>query len=811
MARRASWTVVSLAAVMALALPAGAFGAPIAVNTTGDSVVANDGKCSLREAITSANTDTAFGGCAKGNGTDAITLGVGTFAVTRDGARENDNASGDLDVKSNLTIGGAGASNTRIDASGIPGEHDRVLDIKSGTVTIQGVTIRGGRAPDGGKGADQTGSAGGGSVVGGDGAPGSGGGGIANFGTLTVASSLIEFNVGGTGGAGGTGTGGAGNSQGRGGDGSGGRGGIGGSGGGIYNGGTLTVTNTVVDNDDAGSGGDGGAGKGGGGGVAAGGVGSGGDGGNGFGAEGGVGGHGAGIYNAGTFFTAVTLEVTNSTVSRGATGTGGSGGTGSGGDAGGGGPAGAAGAGLGGSGGNSGDGGGLAGRGDLTLAGSTLAFNRTSSGGQGGTGAGGATEGGNGKGTGGQGGDGGDGGGMEGVASTRTANNTTIVGNQGGQGGFGGNALGGVRFAGKGGTGGSGGGVFSDSGGTLGLVHVTIASNATGVGGVGGGAGNAVGADGSPGSGGAVRDLAGTASAANTIISGDCDGGPADAGGNLATQPFICPGTPGDPKLGPLQDNGGPTQTMALGTGSDAIDKIPATGAGCTKTDQRGAPRPFGLKCDIGAFEAGATVPSAATGGSTGARPVLVAGKVSDHTAPTGQVTVDPETFAVGSQPTPITASSPRRSMPKGTTIGYRLSEAASVALSIEQKAPGLKLRRGKAKTGCLAATRRNRRALVKQLTRALGRRATGPSGRRRLAARVRRSSCVLYASRGMLHRSGTGGSNKLPFSGRIGSKALRAGRYRVVLVATDAAGNRSSPANDGFRVVAAVKNKRSR
>jgi hypothetical protein len=65
-----------------------------------------------------------------------------------------------------------------------------------------------------------------------------------------------------------------------------------------------------------------------------------------------------------------------------------------------------------------------------------------------------------------------------------------------------------------------------------------------------------------------------------------------------------------DPLLGPLQDNGGPTQTMALKTGSPAIDAGGSFGA---PTDQRGnrrpidfpglANRPGGDGSDIGAFE----------------------------------------------------------------------------------------------------------------------------------------------------------------------------------------------------------------
>ena len=58
------------------------------------------------------------------------------------------------------------------------------------------------------------------------------------------------------------------------------------------------------------------------------------------------------------------------------------------------------------------------------------------------------------------------------------------------------------------------------------------------------------------------------------------------------------------PQLGALASHGGPTQTMALGTGSAAIDVIPTATPGCTgAVDQRGIQRPNGSGCDIGAME----------------------------------------------------------------------------------------------------------------------------------------------------------------------------------------------------------------
>lgn len=79
-------------------------------------------------------------------------------------------------------------------------------------------------------------------------------------------------------------------------------------------------------------------------------------------------------------------------------------------------------------------------------------------------------------------------------------------------------------------------------------------------------------------------------------------------GGNIVGQ---------DPLLGPLQVNGGATQTLALLSGSPAIDS--GAPAGCTNdlnasltTDQRGwaRPSPQGGRCDMGAYEFNAAPPT---------------------------------------------------------------------------------------------------------------------------------------------------------------------------------------------------------
>lgn len=110
---------------------------------------------------------------------------------------------------------------------------------------------------------------------------------------------------------------------------------------------------------------------------------------------------------------------------------------------------------------------------------------------------------------------------------------------------------------------------------------------------------------------GGIFGYAGTTVLENSIVAnnrpgGNCSGTIFDGGGNLSYPGSSCPGTNGDPLLGPLQDNGGPTQTMALGPGSAAleagIDAICAAHP-VDYLDQRGVTRPQGSRCDSGAVE----------------------------------------------------------------------------------------------------------------------------------------------------------------------------------------------------------------
>jgi predicted outer membrane repeat protein len=91
----------------------------------------------------------------------------------------------------------------------------------------------------------------------------------------------------------------------------------------------------------------------------------------------------------------------------------------------------------------------------------------------------------------------------------------------------------------------------------------------------------------------------------DSMIGNNCDGfvSVTDGGGNLrwpATDPS-CVGSYGDPRLLPLEQNGGPTLTMAIQLGSAAMRLAMAN---CPATDQRGMPRGLNPgRCDAGAYE----------------------------------------------------------------------------------------------------------------------------------------------------------------------------------------------------------------
>ena len=174
---------------------------------------------------------------------------------------------------------------------------------------------------------------------------------------------------------------------------------------------------------------------------------------------------------------------------------------------------------------------------------------------------------------------------------------------------------------------GSGGGLYKGSSDPVTFTNVTITKNR---------AGSSAGF--SAGSGGSLTLL-------NSIVAANegnsaCSGTATSAGYNIlafsgCTTSNATDIITNDPQLGPLQNNGGPTQTHMPLSGSPAIDNASPTTF--PPTDQRGAPRPAEgnfdgvVRADIGAVEscsapaisgphsaaAGSTVTFTATAGAT--------------------------------------------------------------------------------------------------------------------------------------------------------------------------------------------------
>ena len=172
---------------------------------------------------------------------------------------------------------------------------------------------------------------------------------------------------------------------------------------------------------------------------------------------------------------------------------------------------------------------------------------------------------------------------------------------------------------------GSGGGIYNDGTGTLEARNATIVSNTANA--------DAVGLS---SNGGGIKNNGGTVNLFNTIlalnihviesggfltaVNDDCNGSLNQLKYSLLTTTTGCTITnvnsitEQNPKLDPLADNGGPTETHALNAGSPAIDAGDPDGCKDAEgnnltTDQRGEIRPFdgdsdgSAVCDMGAYE----------------------------------------------------------------------------------------------------------------------------------------------------------------------------------------------------------------
>ncbi len=160
-------------ALVVVALGAAGHAATITVNTTVDELdaIPND-RCSLREAIVTVNEQRALGvgGCSV-SGTlgvnDVIVVPAGLYELTRNGLALDDAFDqdfGNLNLRRDVIIRGAGAASTVVDGSSISQNTGRgvwgislpfleggVVHVASGvTARIENLTVRGGVAFEGG-------------------------------------------------------------------------------------------------------------------------------------------------------------------------------------------------------------------------------------------------------------------------------------------------------------------------------------------------------------------------------------------------------------------------------------------------------------------------------------------------------------------------------------------------------------------------------------------------------------------------------------------------------------------------------------
>jgi CSLREA domain-containing protein len=594
--------------------------ATLTVTTTSDTLTPGDGQCTLREAIVAVNAPGSASDCGKADAssnTIVLPASGAPYLLSTPANLTDDQTTGDLDV--NPTAPPLTIAGAGPAATDISAAlaADRVMHVLPGAI----VTLKDLTVSDGHGPAGAPGSPPVGVAPAGAGGAGFNGGGLFNGGTMSLTDVAVVNNDAGDGGKGGDDT----NAIG----GTGGAGGPAGAGGGIFNTGTLTLTGVTITGNRAGTGGAGGHG-----GAGANFVGTGfGGGPGGLGGAGGIGGAGGAVANVGG-----TVSISGATLSANTAGSGGAGAIG-----------------------------GNGGPGDL------------------GTGSGGV---------GGAGGAAGSGGALSTSAGSLSLVNATLTANTGGNGGSGGQpGTGSLSFFPKGGAGGNGafgGGVFVTGAAPALLTNDTIASNQLGAAGFpGGGSQTTLGAPGSnPAGGGINTATAPAAQLRNTLLSsnqfGNCAGtAPTDLGHNLSFGPSGCTLTfaTGDPKLGALADNGGPVKTMALGSGSAAIDQVPATGAGCPATDERGVTRPAGAACDIGAYEV--STPVIVLGAATDITPVgatLNATVTADQAAASVRFEFG-TTTAYGTQTAPqavsgvaaVPVTAPATGLVANTTYHYRL------------------------------------------------------------------------------------------------------------------------------------------
>ena len=158
------------------------------------------------------------------------------------------------------------------------------------------------------------------------------------------------------------------------------------------------------------------------------------------------------------------------------------------------------------------------------------------------------------------------------------------------------------------------------------------------------------------------------------------------------------------------------------------------------------------------------TPPASSSAGATSSS--APSGGAADTTAPRiSMLRVTPSIFTVAAKPTSVKASRAA----SGTSIRFTLSETAQVELRFERTLSGRRVG-----GQCRRLTRADRRGV----------------------------HCVRPIPVGTINRRGTVGANRIAFTGRIGTRALNVGSYRLTARAADGAGNAAIARTARFKVV---------
>jgi hypothetical protein len=425
------------------------------------------------------------------------------------------------------------------------------------------------------------------------------------------------------------------------------------------------------------------------------------------------------------------------------------------------------------------------------------------------------------------------GGGIE-VTGDATVQSSTIAGNQGGAGGgvhVGGTALvedstiSGNRAGGNGSTG-NGGGVAGNGGTVLRLRSSTVSDNQSfNAALTGGGLAAAPFAevDNTIIANNVAHDVSQTSRAAS-----DCDLPVATLGYNLSDTTQCGLDAPSDQQgvpvaLGPLTDNGGPTDTVAILGGSAAVDY----GADCPAMDQRGVSRPRDGACDIGAYEYALPLVTTDSASAIAFSTATVNGSVDPsfhatrvffdygRTASYGSST--PQRSLAGNGPAPV--SEPLSGLRQGVVYHFRLVaefEGGSTAFGADQTfttldrakpvltllrvVPGLFHRKNGA---TLAFTLSENATVIFRFDHVLrgvrkGKRCVKITRRNR-----RHRPCTRYLPvSGSIVLTAAEGPNSIHFDAKVGTKLLRFGAYRLRATPRDAAGNVGKTKLAAFRVL---------